>query len=256
MKQHADPVPAGDGTPEPRQGLPEQARAELAALVLGLLHELRAPLRALGFFSQRIAEASPSEPDEERAEYLKRSNRCIVQLNAFLDRMEKFALAMQMEPPDEDMETAALVGDALALLEGKIRQRGALIEVAAGLPRLRVNSAQATAAVVELLTNALKFTPEGQAPQIEIAPWATEGEAGLLVRDRGPGIPARHARYVFGMFKRLVGSSVEGNGVGLALVETIAQRHGGRAWVTSREAGGAEFGVTFGALEKCPDNGP
>ena len=72
-------------------------------------------------------------------------------------------------------------------------------------------------------------------------------QVGIVVRDRGPGVPPEHAERIFQLFQRAVGREVEGTGAGLAIVRQVAERHGGRAWVRPREGGGAEFILTFGA---------
>ena len=64
---------------------------------------------------------------------------------------------------------------------------------------------------------------------------------GIVVRDRGPGVAPEHAERIFQLFQRAVGREVEGTGAGLAIVRQVAERHGGRAWVQSREGGGCRI---------------
>jgi signal transduction histidine kinase len=108
-----------------------------------------------------------------------------------------------------------------------------------------------------LIGNALKFTVDGAAPMVEIAAFGTtpdpdcrEGEAGFVVRDRGPGVPAESRERIFNLFRRAVGRQVPGTGVGLAIVREVAERHRGRAFVRPREGGGSEFIVTFGVTDR------
>jgi signal transduction histidine kinase len=112
----------------------------------------------------------------------------------------------------------------------------------------------ATHGVYNLITNALKFRRDGEAPEVEIAsyhPTVEDGsEVGIVVRDYGPGVPPEHAERIFQLFQRAVGREVEGTGAGLAIVRQVAERHGGRAWVQAREGGGAEFVLTFGAKNR------
>lgn len=107
-------------------------------------------------------------------------------------------------------------------------------------------------AIQNLVANALKFTPENVAPDIEICAYRsdTDSEPGIMIRDRGIGVPMRHAERIFELFQRAVGREVDGTGAGLAIVKQIAERHGGKAWVQAREGGGSDFVITFGRLPK------
>ncbi|HEU5406478.1 MAG TPA: ATP-binding protein, partial [Nitrospira sp.] len=126
---------------------------------------------------------------------------------------------------------------------------GAAVQIVYPLPRLRVNRMWATQGLYNLLANAMKFTRDGHPPDIEIAsyeaPASTIPVAGVVVKDRGPGVPTRHAERIFMLFQRAVGRNVEGTGAGLTIVRQVAERHGGRAWVQPRAGGGSEFVITF-----------
>jgi signal transduction histidine kinase len=120
------------------------------------------------------------------------------------------------------------------------------VRVATDLPRLVAERTWATQAVYNLIANTLKFTREGEAPDIEVARFERDGEVGIVVRDRGPGVAPEHAGRIFQLFQRAVGREVEGTGAGLAIVKQVAERHGGKAWVEPRNGGGSEFMITFG----------
>ena len=108
-------------------------------------------------------------------------------------------------------------------------------------------------ALQNLVANALKFTLPEEPANVEIATAdETElagAEAGLVVRDRGPGVDPKHAERIFDLFQRAVGRDVEGTGAGLAIVRGIAERHGGGCRVIPREGGGSVFVLTFGSNE-------
>ena len=100
----------------------------------------------------------------------------------------------------------------------------------------------------ELLSNALKFTRPRDHAVITIRPIEHEGQAGLAVQDNGVGFNMAYAGKLFGVFHRLHRpDEFEGNGAGLALVQRIAQKHGGRVWADSGADGGATFYLTLGA---------
>ncbi len=104
------------------------------------------------------------------------------------------------------------------------------------------------------MANALKFVREGHPPEIEIVAFQPNGEqrdvVGIVVRDRGPGVPPEMTEEIFGLFRRAVGREVEGSGAGLAIVRAVAKRHGGHAWVQPRDGGGSEFIITFGTRKR------
>jgi signal transduction histidine kinase len=154
-----------------------------------------------------------------------------------------------MEAPTEEVGGEAIVSEALKRLEGKISASRARIQVASDFQGLQVDKTWATQAVYNLIANALKFTSQGDAPDVEIGPYRAPGSGrqavGIVVRDRGPGVTPEHAERIFQLFQRAVGREVEGTGAGLAIVRQIAERHGGRAWVEPRQGGGSEFIITF-----------
>ena len=115
-----------------------------------------------------------------------------------------------------------------------------------GLPRIRADRRWATQAVQNLVSNALKYTVEGVPPHVEIGGFRGPEGVGLVVRDRGMGVPPDYAERIFQLFQRAVSRKIEGTGAGLAIVKRVAERHGGRAWVLPREGGGSEFFITFG----------
>ncbi|MBI3333568.1 MAG: hypothetical protein HYZ93_05715 [Candidatus Omnitrophica bacterium] len=120
------------------------------------------------------------------------------------------------------------------------------------LPLLRADKTWAVEAIYNLISNALKFTREGQAPEVEVVPYVSDGKisgiTGIAIRDHGPGVAPEHRERIFELFQRAVGREVEGTGAGLAIVRAVAERHGGRAWVQPCQGGGSEFIITFGSI--------
>ena len=101
------------------------------------------------------------------------------------------------------------------------------MRVADNLPRFKANNTWATQGVYNLLINALKFVRPNEPPNIEIAPYHSNGtenaEVRLIVRDCGPGVAPEHAERIFQLFQRAVGQGVEGTGAGLAIVRQVAE---------------------------------
>jgi light-regulated signal transduction histidine kinase (bacteriophytochrome) len=100
------------------------------------------------------------------------------------------------------------------------------------------------------LSNAIKFTRPRQRAEIRIVPVHADGQAGLAVQDNGVGFKMAYAGKLFGMFQRLHRpDEFEGNGAGLAIVQRIAHKHGGRVWAEADPDAGATFYLTLGSGE-------
>jgi signal transduction histidine kinase len=234
-----------------------RARAEIAAknrdletLLYVTSHDLREPLRAIENFSRIVNDRYKDRLDEKGQDFLRRVIQGAQRLNRLLDDILILSRSQRMGMPVEEVDGETIVSEAIKRLEGKINATNAWISVVKDFQGLRVDKTWATQAVYNLIANALKFTRNGEAPDVEIAPYRTQGPAsrvvGIAVRDRGPGVAPEHAERIFQLFQRAVGREVEGTGAGLAIVRQIAERHGGSAWVEPRQGGGSEFIVTFG----------
>ena len=224
---------------------------DLETLLYVTSHDLKEPLRAIESFSVLIQERYANRLDEKGQDFLRRIVRATQRLDQLLTDILDLSRAQRMEPPVDDIEAEQLVQEVLRRLESRIKESGATITVCAPLPRLRINTTWAVQGIYNLVSNALKFVADGKPPDIEIAPHLeidAEGTecSGLVIRDRGPGIPPDQRERIFELFRRAVGRDIEGTGAGLAIVRQVAERHGGRAWVLPREGGGSDFYITFG----------
>jgi GAF domain-containing protein len=234
-----------------------KARAEIAAknrdletLLYVTSHDLREPLRAIENFSRIVNDRYGERLDEKGQDFLRRVIQGSQRLTRLLDDILMLSRSQRMSVPTEAVAGETIVQEALKRLEGKVSATNAQVHVAPEFGGLRVDKTWATQAIYNLLVNALKFTRDGEAPDVEIAPYSPEGSGsgvvGIAVRDRGPGVAPEHAERIFQLFQRAVGREIEGTGAGLAIVRQIAERHGGHAWVQPRDGGGSQFVITFG----------
>jgi signal transduction histidine kinase len=236
-----------------------RAKAEIAAknrdletLLYVTSHDLREPLRAIENFSRMVNERYKERLDEKGQDFLRRIILGSQRLTCLLDDILTLSRSQRMGAPTEEIDGEAIVSEAVRRLDGKINATHARVRVAKNFNGLRVDKTWATQAVYNLLVNALKFTSNGEAPDVEIAPYQPRPDSkltGIVVRDRGPGVAPEHAERIFQLFQRAVGREVEGTGAGLAIVRQIAERHGGNAWVEPRQGGGSEFIITFRGSE-------
>jgi len=227
----------------------EERAKDLETLLYVTSHDLREPLRTLQNFSRLVNDRYADRLDEKGQDFLRRIARGADRLDVLVEEILTLSRAQRLVEPNQWVQGRTIVGDALERLEHKIRQSGAEVRVADELPRLYVDRMWATQAVYNLVANALKFTREGQPPEVEVdayQPIEGGGSTGIVVRDRGPGVDPQYRERIFELFKRAVDREVEGTGAGLAIVRQIARRHGGNVWVEDREGGGSQFIITFG----------
>ncbi len=231
----------------------EEAVKELDAFSYSVSHDLRAPLRAVDGFSRIVVEDYAGQLDAEGRRMLglvrdetQRMGRLIDDLLAF-SRLGR----QQMEQAPIDMHALAReVFDELAALDPERKLRLDLQP----LPPACGTEAMVRQIWVNLISNAIKFTKGREPGEIEIG--TREGEDGTpvyYVKDNGAGFDMRHADKLFGVFQRLHSAEeFPGTGVGLSLVQRIAQRHGGRVWAEAVVGHGATFSFT---LPNQVDNG-
>jgi len=231
---------------------------DLETLLYVTSHDLREPLRSIENFSRMVRDRYADRLDDKGKDFLLRVFRGAQRMDQLMTDILALSRAQRMELPAEEVEGEEIVEEVLRRLADKIKETGATVRVETLLPRFQANSTWATQGVYNLIANALKFTRLHEAPDIEIAPYHPHGtknaEAGLVVRDRGPGVDIKHAERIFQLFQRAVGREIEGTGAGLAIVRQVAERHGGRAWVQPREGGGSEFIITFGPPQTAERN--
>lgn len=227
----------------------QKKNRELETLLYVISHDLKEPLRSVEYFSQTVYERNAPALGAEAQDYLCRSVQGAVRMRLLLDDILALSKARKVTIPDSFVPTKEIIRLALERLERRIKASGAQIDVAEEFPDLRVDPTWALEAMYNLISNAVKYVRPGERPQIEIIPYRSEEaspkEAGVIVQDRGPGVPPEMAERIFGLFQRGVGREVEGTGAGLAIVKVVAERHGGRAWVEPREGGGSKFIITF-----------
>jgi PAS domain S-box-containing protein len=220
---------------------------DLETLLYVTSHDLREPLRAIENFSRIVCERYADKLDAKGRDFLERVVRGAQRLDRLLEDVLTLSRVQRTVEACEDVDSGEIVADVLRHLETRIRETQAVVQVIDGLPYIRADRRWATQAVQNLVSNALKYTVEGRAPEVEIGGFQGPEGVGLIVRDRGMGVPADYAERIFQLFQRAVSRNIEGTGAGLAIVKRVAERHGGRAWVRPRDGGGSEFIITFGS---------
>ena len=223
----------------------EAANKELEGFSYSVSHDLRAPLRAVVGYAQMLLEDHVEQLDSEAQRKLNVVQDEARRMGVLIDELLAFSRlgrkAMQMGEIDmTDLARATYDG-----LNGQ--DHGAKAEFRlAYLPRGRGDRVLLGQVWANLLSNAMKFSSKREHPVIEVSAITDEKEHVYFVRDNGAGFDPRYQSKLFGVFQRLHKSNdFPGTGVGLALVQRIVVRHGGRVWADSRPDEGATFYFTL-----------
>jgi PAS domain S-box-containing protein len=219
----------------------EEANRELEAFSYSVSHDLRAPLRAVDGFSQAVIEDyGPALPPEGQR-FLQVIRAGAQRMGALIDDLLGFSRLARVPLARRPVDAGLLVREALEEL-APLRE-GRNIELHVGtLPACEGDPALLKQVWLNLLSNALKYSRRRDPAVIEVGCRTVEGETACFVRDNGAGFDMRYAGKLFGVFQRLHrAEEYEGTGVGLAIVQRVIHRHGGRVWADSAVDQGATF---------------
>jgi len=229
----------------------EAANKELEAFSYSVSHDLRAPLRAIDGFSQAVIEDYAAQLPADGQEYLETIRQSAQKMGALIDDLLTFSRLSRSPLRRRTIPMDALVDSVLDDL--RPQQAGRKVEIRRSpLPAGWGDPALLRQVWINLLSNALKYTLRRPAAVVEIGSRVENGETIYFVRDNGTGFDMRYAGKLFGVFQRLHrADEFEGTGVGLAIVQRIVQRHGGRIWADAETDRGATFSFTL-AAENAP----
>ena len=218
---------------------------ELQSFSYSVSHDLRAPLRGIDGWSQALAEDYAPKLDERGREYIDRVRSEAHRMGQLIDDLLAFAKTAQSAVAMTKVDLSAIAGDVVARLRehDPVRKVDCVIE-----PGLVVHGDDALlrVALTNLLDNAWKFTGKREQARIELGATHEDGARAFFVRDDGAGFDMAAATNLFAPFQRMHrAKDFPGNGVGLATVQRIVHRHGGRLWVQSQRDHGTTFFFTL-----------
>ncbi len=216
------------------------------ALLNSISHDLRTPLASITGALSSLVDPTATVGESTRRELLENAKEEADRLNHLLgnlldmNRLEAGAVRLRVEPSDvED-----LVGTALAQLGDAAQRRDIRVMLPPDLPLIPMDFALVTQALVNLLDNAMKYSPAG-AP-IEIRTRPDVGAVQVRIEDRGSGIPSEDLTRIFDKFYRIQREwAKRGVGLGLAISKGIIEAHGGRIWAENRPGGGSIVAFTL-----------
>jgi len=224
----------------------ESANKELEAFSYSISHDLRAPLRSINGFAGIVMEDfGPQLPEVGRG-YLERIRTGAVRMGVLIDDLLAFSRLSRQSVNRQTVNSARIVNEVLDEL--KPQRDGRQIEIKIGeLPACHGDAALLKQIWVNLISNAIKYTRGREPGIIEIGCTHENDENVYFVRDNGAGFDMQYSNKLFGVFQRLHREDqFEGTGVGLAIVQRIVHRHGGRVWAQAEVDHGATFYFTIG----------
>jgi two-component system sensor histidine kinase KdpD len=226
-----------------------------AALLNSISHDLRTPLASITGALSSLRDDAAYLDEEARALLVntawEQANRLDDFVGNLLDMTRLEAGVRKVQPELCDVQD--LVGVALERLGNRLEGRALCLEVPDALPPVPMDLPLMAQALVNLLDNALKYSPLDR--PITIRAEAADSELRLVVADEGPGIPEEDVARIFDKFYRAQHSAeVTGTGLGLPISKGIVEAHGGRIWAANRAGGGAVFTIVLPAAS--PSNPP
>lgn len=225
----------------------ESANKELEAFSYSVSHDLRAPLRSIDGFSQAIVEDYGDGLDERGKDYLRRVRSAAQRMAQLIDDMLILSRVTRNEMVFREIDLSALAMDTAEKLRKLEPGRNIELIIQPGMTA-RGDDHLLRIALENLFDNAWKYTSKHPSARIEFGSCPAEGSRVFFVKDDGAGFDMKYAQKLFGAFQRMhTEEEFPGTGVGLATVQRIIHRHGGRIWAESEVEKGAVFRFTIPA---------
>jgi light-regulated signal transduction histidine kinase (bacteriophytochrome) len=222
-----------------------RSNAELEQFASIASHDLQEPLRKVQTFAEQVRVREHDQISEQGRDYLDRMSSAARRMQDLIDDLLRFSRVTTNTRPFAAVDLAETARAVSADLEAVIDESGATVELGE-LPTVDADPVQMRQLLQNLLSNALKFHREGDAPHVKVTGRVEGRLAEIAVSDDGIGFDERYAQRIFRVFERLHGrGAYPGTGIGLALCRKIVERHGGTITATSAPGEGATFLVTL-----------
>jgi signal transduction histidine kinase len=225
----------------------EAANSELESFVYSAAHDLRAPLRAIDGFSAMLVEDAGERLDEGERASLQRVRSAAQRMAVLLDHLMALSRATRVDLALRDVDVSAVAAEVCIEICGDPPSRPLELVIAPGLTAV-ADPAVVHDILANLVSNAWKYTSRHNGARIEIGAVDAGGETAFFVSDDGSGFDMEVAKHLFGPFQRYhAPDDYPGDGIGLATVQRLVVRHGGRVWAESAVEKGATFFFILGS---------
>lgn len=222
---------------------------ELEAFSYSVSHDLRAPLRHMSAFSQLLNEEHGEKLDPDARHYVERIQEGAKRMGLLVDDLLKMGQVSRRSLTLAATDLNSLIKDVLAELQPECKGRNIHLKIAE-LPGAECDSGLMKQVFANLLSNAVKYSRKREQATIEVGMIETDNTTAIFVRDNGAGFDQRYADKLFGVFQRLHrADEFEGTGVGLATVQRIIKKHGGKIWAEGAVDKGSTFYFTISGLK-------
>jgi signal transduction histidine kinase len=227
----------------------EASNKELEAFAYSVSHDLRAPLRHIAGYAELLQKHESSRVDDTGREYMTSILESAKRMGHLIDDLLAFSRIGRAETQNTTVNLEQVLKEALGEIRQDTEGRNIVWRIGA-LPAIYGDRAMLRLALVNLLSNAVKFTRTRAQAEIEIGATERQGnEVVVFIRDNGVGFNMKYVHKLFGVFQRLHRQEAfEGTGIGLATVQRIINRHGGKVWAEGLKDQGAVF--YFSALKR------
>lgn len=235
-----------------------RSNAELEQFAFVASHDLQEPLRKIQAFGDRLKVKCESFQSTEIRDYLDRMQNAAARMRTLINDLLAFSRVIRSSEPFVALDLAVVTREVLSDLEVRIEKSGAKVEVQS-LPSIEADPMQMRQLILNLLTNALKFQPQGNTPVVKVSSRTITAVSGeklceISVEDNGIGFDEKYLDKIFAVFQRLHGrSEYEGTGVGLAVCRRIVDRHRGSIIARSQPGKGATFVITLPLSQTKPE---
>ena len=222
---------------------------ELGAFAYSVSHDLRAPLRSIDGFSQILLEDKGAVLGDDGRNHLDRVRAAAGRMGSLIDDMLLLSRLTRDEMTPRNVDLTGLARSVVDDLRAREPRRQVEFK-SNGALAARCDERLLRIALTNLLANSWKFTRQREPAHISFGGDTRDGEAVFFVKDDGVGFDIRYADKLFGAFQRLHNTTeFEGTGIGLATVQRIVHRHGGRVWAESEVGKGSTFYFTLPPAE-------
>lgn len=228
-----------------------EANKELKIFGFGLSHDLRAPVNGMESILTIFDEDHRDELSQEGKDLLQMCRDLNKKMNNLIDDILEYSRLNNNDKLDiSSVNTSELIDEVLKFVNAKGSYANTILKIQSSLPEMQGDRRLLFQLWANLLNNALKYSSKKENPEVEVGTIVKDGREIFFIKDNGIGIHPDYWEMIFETFKRAVGESFKGTGVGLAIVKKVIEKHKGDIWLESVPGQGSEFYFYLGTKKE------